>query len=320
MNMHLYEEAIPYERREQELAESIRSVRIPVNVGLISLANALRLGDLKGALQVFQEAREAMETQVYPSQTSRNNDLFGILLREGLILGGDGEMNLGRPADALHALQEAFELGEDAARKDPADATSRAHAAKAGIALANILRHENPRRALAVYDEALHRLGEIRNNLPAQRDQALGLANSSYALRSLARVSEAKQRIDAALTILKDTKDYPAEQYYFDTAIYSVLCALAEHESETGDPRRAVQTYEQLLDGVTAAKPSPLNDLSGAFNVSRLYEVLTRLYRKTGDPAKAESTQARRAELWQEWDRKLPNNAFVRRQIEEISR
>jgi tetratricopeptide (TPR) repeat protein len=317
--MHLYEEAIPYARREEEITATIPSARIPINVGLISEAIALSRGDLEGALEVIQEERKAVETGVFPSKAMRSNELYGALTMEALILGGDGEVNLGRPADATHVFERALALAEDAVRKDPDGATSRTQAARAGIALANILRYQDSRRALAVYDAALRRLGEIRTSLPAQRDRASALANSSYALRSLGRVFEARQRIDAALAILTDTKDYPAEQYFVDSAAFTVLCALADHESAAGDWRRAVQTYEQLLDSVTAAKPSPLNDLNAAPRLSRLYEALARFYRRTGDAAQAESMQARRVELWQNWDRKLPNNAFVRRQIEAAS-
>lgn len=319
-NMHLYEEAIRYARREVELAKSVPSARIPDNTALISLSNALANGDLEGALQSLEEARTAAEAGTYRTQTARTNNLYGISLREGLLLGADGEWNLGRTEDAIHALQKAFDIAEEVAREDPDDATSRARAATAGIALANILRHRDPARALAVYDTALHRLGEIHNSVSAQRDQALALANSSYALRSLGRTSEARQRADAGLTILKDTKDYPIGQYSFDSPAYVVLCALADQETEAGDPHRAVEIYEQLLDSMTAGKSQALSDLSVAPKLSRVYEALTRLYRRTGNAAKAENMQARRVELWQDWDRKLPNNPFVRRQIEAVSR
>jgi hypothetical protein len=61
-------------------------------------------------------------------------------------------------------------------------------------------------------------------------------------------------------------------------------------------------------------------DLENAPRLSRAYEALARLYRRTGDVGKADSMQARRVELWQNWDRKLPNNPFVRRQIEAANR
>jgi hypothetical protein len=113
------------------------------------------------------------------------------------------------------------------------------------------------------------------------------------------------------LAILRETRDYPAEQYYFDSAIYTVLCAQADHETEVGDPRRAVETYEELLDKVMARKAAALTDLEDAPRLSRLYEALTILYRRSGDTAKAGSMQARRVELWRDWDRKHPQATFA---------
>jgi hypothetical protein len=54
--------------------------------------------------------------------------------------------------------------------------------------------------------------------------------------------------------------------------------------------------------------------------LSRLYESLIDLYRRTGETGKAENMKMRQLELWRHWDQKLPNNAFVRRQLEAASR
>ena len=315
MNLHLYEEAIPYARREEKLGESLPPARARFNKGIVLVADAMRQGDLEGALQIFQDDYRAAQTGVYSSEAKRVNELFGILLREGQILGGDGEINLDRPKAAIHALEEAFNFADEAALRDPDDATSRAQAAKAGMALANILRHGDARKALAIYDLALQRLNEIRNSLPAQRDQASALANSSYALRSLARTGEARERINAALAILKDTKDYAAKQYYFDSAIYTVLCAQADYDAEVGDPHRAIDEYEQLRVKTTAINSASPSDIWEAPRLSRLYEALTSLYVRTGDQTRAGQMRARRVELWQHCSSKFPRNAFVRRQV-----
>ena len=49
--------------------------------------------------------------------------------------------------------------------------------------------------------------------------------------------------------------------------------------------------------------------------MSKLYEALEGLYRRTDDRNKAEGMKARRLNLWRQWDRKLPNNPFVQRQL-----
>ena len=169
------------------------------------------------------------------------------------------------------------------------------------------------------YDLALRRLSEIRISVPTQRDQALGLASSSYALRSLGRAPEARQRIDMAFAILKNAGDYPADRYYLDSAAYTVICALADYEQATGNPRRAIRTYEQLLEKALPANGSPPPDFEDSPRLSRIYERLADLYRRTGDEPQAESMRARRVELWQRWEREFPGNAFIQRQLKAAS-
>jgi hypothetical protein len=50
--------------------------------------------------------------------------------------------------------------------------------------------------------------------------------------------------------------------------------------------------------------------------MSQLYESLAQLYRRNGETGKADNVQTMRLQLWQQWNQKLPNNAFVRRQLD----
>jgi tRNA A-37 threonylcarbamoyl transferase component Bud32/tetratricopeptide (TPR) repeat protein len=321
VNMHLYEDGARSARRAVEIARAVPSARLHLGPGLSLLANALRFqGDLEAALQTIREAREISQRTVYPDDTWRMIDIYGVHLREGLILGEDGGVNLDRPAEAMAAFQRALDMTEEAARKNPNDQVSRGRVATSARELGNILRHRDPERALSVYDLASRRLGEIKNNLKSRRDQALVLANSSYALRRLHRLSEARQRIDAAFAILKETKDYPTERIALDSEVHTALRALADHQAEEGQTQRAIATYEQLLDKVLASKPEPLTDLRDAAKLSRLYEASAGLYRRAGQNGRAESMETRRLELWRHWDRKLPNNVFVRRQLAATAR
>ena len=58
-----------------------------------------------------------------------------------------------------------------------------------------------------------------------------------------------------------------------------------------------------------------LEDLRDAPKLSSIYEALSKLYQRSGDTPKAEDMEARRLELWRHWERKLPNNSYVIRQI-----
>jgi tetratricopeptide (TPR) repeat protein/tRNA A-37 threonylcarbamoyl transferase component Bud32 len=320
-NMHLYSQAVPYAQRCIEVARSLPprgQGGTKRSVGLSLLANAQRYqGDLDGALHAIQEARNIADQTIYPDETSRMLGLYGILFREGLILGEHDAVSLGRTTEAIEALQKALDITESAARKNPNDFASRSRLGGCGIPLGNILNQVDPARALAVYDLVILRLGEHPNNLAARRDLASAMASSSYALRSLHRAKEAKQRIEAAFKILKDTKDYPAERIPFGRlgSVYHTVLASAAWEAENGSPNNAIEIYEDLLGKVMASKPQPLTDLRDTPTVSSLYAAMAQLYRRTGAIPKAESMEARRLELWQHWDGQLPNNAFVRRQL-----
>jgi tetratricopeptide (TPR) repeat protein len=284
------------------------------------LADSLRFsGDLEGALQVIREARSTMEKADFTGETARRTSLFNVLWREGVILGQDGGINLNRPGDAIAALQRAFDLTEEWAQRDSNDASSRMFVGAAGQELAEILSHRDPRRAVTVSDHTLLRLREIKNNATARRREAQVLADSAYSLRRLNRIGEAKDRIDAAFRLLRETKDYPADRINPDNEAEAALRALGDHLGETGQPERAAEVYQELLDKIIAWKPDPLHDLRHAIELSRLYEALAGLYRRSGNRDRAEAMSAQRLELWRHWDRKLPSNSFIQRQLEAAS-
>ena len=315
-NMHLYSDAVPHARRAAELARQLPSAQFRVAQALSLLANALRYeGDLEGALRAIEEARALAEASVFPNSTERAIQLYGVIQRQGLILGEDGGVSLGRPAEAITDLQEALDLNEQIARNDSHDSTSRGRLASSARELGKILRHTDPARALSVYDHGIQRLSEIPNNLTILRKRADLLACSSYPLRTLHRTGEARRRIAGAIAILKGTKDYPPNRVPVDSELFNVLRAEADFEADEGDPRRALELFEHLLDLVMAGKPEPLTDLRDAPRMSDLYAALGAVYRRTGKTTEAAAAAARRQELWRNWDQRLPNNAFIQNQL-----
>lgn len=315
LNIHLYSEAVPYGRRIVELGRAIPS-DVRVVDGLTTLCEAeCYQGHFERASQAMQEARKITERMVYAGPAGAIFDGFGTFLHEGLLLGEEGALNLGQPKEAVGLIQRAFDIAESAAEKDPKDALSRERVANAGIPLGNLLREQSPQRALGVYDLALTRDQEAGNSRVMMRKRALLLANSSYALLSLRRQHEAKDRIDQSLAILRQTKDYPAKQIQLDSETCVVVSAWADYEAKTGDVGQAIQLYQQLLAHVMASDPSPDTDLPDAPRMSRLYERLADLHRASGDIRAARDMDSRRMTLWQGWDRKLPNNPFIRKQL-----
>ncbi len=182
--------------------------------------------------------------------------------------------------------------------------------------LGDILRDSDPQRALAVYDLGIQRLGEVKGGVKTSRDYSTMLAKSSYALRLLHRPSEAKRRITAALLILQKTRDYPAERILLSSPACTTLRALGDYEAETGDPRRALAIYQQLLEKVMASKPNVLNDLRDTPKLASIYGALSHLYRLAGDLSQAESVKSQRVELWRHWKQVLPQSSYIRGQLE----
>ena len=316
VNMHRYDDALRETRRMLEIARTLATDQYRVGSGLSLLASVLRFqGDLDGALQAIQEARAIAERGTYRDATARMIEMYGVLLKEGLIEGEDGGINLDRPTDAIATLQKAFDMTEAGARQDPKDAASRGRAGTAGRELGNVLRHSDPQRALAVYDVAIARLSEV-SNVKARRDRAITLAESAYALRALHRDRDAGQRIDAALTLLKETRDLPGERIGPETPAFTVLRAQADHLDAMGDSRQALANYQTLLDQATQTGTDAQNDLRDAVALSRLYASLARIDAATGGSARAATLDARRLELWHHWQDALPGNAFVLRQLQ----
>jgi len=252
------------------------------------------------------------------NETVRTIELYGVLLREGLIEGEDGGVSLDRPADAIPTLQKAFDLTDGMARRDPNDSMNRGRSATAARELGNVLRHRDPARALAIYDDAITRLAATRN-LKARRDEALTLAESSYALRGLHRLADAGQRVARAVALLNDTRDLPAERVAIDGAVFPILRAQIEQLDAEGRSREALAAGEHLLDGVMRSSPDWEADLRNANGLSGLYYLLSAVAGRDGDTARAGEFANRRLELWRRWERQRPGNDFVRRRLAAAS-
>jgi tetratricopeptide (TPR) repeat protein len=316
LNAHHYDDAVRYARREVDLARSSGAPPGSVIGGLGVLANALRQsGNLQDALQSITEARTLAESAAYSSETEKASVLYAVFYRQGMIFGQFDSISLDRPAETVESFQKAFDVVDEQASRDPKDANIRDRVATAGRALGDVLVGIDAQRALEVYDRSLMRLREVKSSTRGQRDEALTLALSSYALRRVGRTREAEERIAAAFDLLRVTKDYPASQVVLGDEVEAVIRARADHEAATGQPRRALESYRDLLVKVLASKPNPQDDLRQANDLSRIYLAIATLATLTGAAPEAQSMDARRVELWRFWDHKLPQNAYVQRQL-----
>jgi tetratricopeptide (TPR) repeat protein len=282
------------------------------------------LGDFQGAFEAAREARS--EWEKYRRFETNLPDrywppyarlaLSGVRSREGLLLAGNDGVDLNQPRKAAVLFREAYDAVEENASNEPKDYLSRGEVAEVGLYLGNVLRQSSsPKQALEIYDHGLMRIREIPSAIHARRQEASLLAASSYAARRLHRERDARDRIEAAFRLLRETRDFPVEMIKPGSEADNAVRALADHYAETGEPKNAIEAYRDLRGRIIKSNPDLQNDLLNAAQISRLDSALATLLRRVGRTDEAASLDQNRLELWRHWDRKLPNNPFVQRQI-----
>jgi len=315
---HELEQALLLIRRAIGLAPKVGQ---PLHAGPALQVSTMIHRDRGELDQALQDARESQK--ILSPAASLPNQHQGLvmnyamaLIREGEILGGDDAISMGRPEEAIAPLERAFAICEGFARQDPNDANSRIPLSMAGLILGGILRHSDPHRALDVYDHTLRRLAEIKDNPRFRRDEVKALAGSSDALLALGRAAQARRRLDDAFQRLNELKLYPAEQIQPGSEPEVALRASADWQLDAGNPTRGLEIYAELLDRVMNAKPQIDTVLSDAYHVSNIWAAKAALHRRAGQIESASALDRQRQDLWQRWDKVLPHNSFVRRQLQ----
>ena len=315
-NCRRFDDATRYCRRALEIARPVERARTAEGSIYDVLADTLRQsGDLEGALKTVNRAVELQEQQAAGGHAALLVNLGIALTEKGMILGrADAQPSLGRSDEALAAFQKAVDIAEELTKKDSSDYLSRHAEATYALEAGNVLRHSDSRKALAVYDQAMARIREAKTNSSTQHDEAELLAASSYPVRWIGSKAEAQQRIDRAFQLLGAAKIYPADKIEPMSDAYHALQAQADHYADTGQPQKAIDMYQQLLEKLRAWGPKPDEDLRDATCISRTWTALADLLRRVGRTDEAGRLEAQRTELWNHWKSKLPNAQFLLRQ------
>lgn len=310
-----FDEAIRASHRVIDIARAVNA-RAYEGAAQMNLALAYRsTGKLDQSLQAIREALQILKPPPGQQGGGRSFAYISALIHQGRILGEAGGISLDRPQEAVASLQEAIDVAEVIARRDPNEFSSRERIFSASVLGANILRHSDPQRALAMCDHALQRLAESKESASARLHEVEVMVAASYALQRLGRSVEARQRLDAAFQVLREFKLYPATQIRIGSEPDSALRALADYHATTGNARLAADLYQQLLSLLLAGNPKPESSLADAVALSNLYGSAAPLLRRAANMDAAAVLESNQRQLWQAWDRKLPNNAFVRRQL-----
>ena len=310
------DEALHICARGTELARTFNN-KTRAAAFLATSANVLQeRADLDEALKNIQDAVALLDPGPdWLTQGKRTHNFQLALVYEGRILGEDNSISLGRSADAVAVLEHAFRIADEFAHRDQTDQSSRGMLAEAGMSLGDILRHTDANRALNIYDHTLRHLAEIPNNVNLQRYEVSLWAGSAYALQSLGRLPEAGRRLDLAFAQLKQLKYYPSEKISPGSEVEQAMQALGDYEAARNHLQSAIHIYGDLLQGIQPAR-STSQSLEDAVHLSTVFSSAAALYRRAGKAEQAAALKARRNELWSTWNQKLPDNAFVHRQME----
>ncbi len=315
MQARQFDDALRLCSRASELARSLDNTQALAMFRWVTAEVLQQRADLDESLNAIRESVKLLDVGAGDTGVSQLMSLVHVLTWQGRILGQYNGVSLGRGEEAVASLDRAFQLTDDVVHQDAHDQNSRARLALAGNAMADILRHKDTGRALTVYDHTLRHLAEIHDDSVIGRLEVEALAGSSYALRRLGRPAEARERLDAAFERLKQLKMYPAEKITPGSVAFKTVRALADFEADNGDVPHAIETYDKLLEQIRAGKLAPDVLLEDALDLSNIYLALSDLHRRAGEAAAASDVEAHRLELWRQWERKLPENPFVLRQI-----
>ena len=307
-----FDDALRLSREGQAIAGVLNNAHYAGTLRWVSAEVFRQRGDPESALKEIRESVKALEPATGNNELRVTMNYVLALIRQGRILGEDGEINLGRPGEAVESLDHAFRIADVFVHADANDQNSRGRVAMAGVLMGDILWHSNPRRALDVYDHSLRHIREVPGNPSLQRFEVSALAGSSSPLRRMGRGIEARQRLDEAFRRLRQLGLYPEERVRVGSDTQQTICSSADFEAATGHANKALQIYQELLDRLEAAPESHLKD---AVEVSQILQTTAALYRRAGQGGRAEPLEARRTQLWRHWERQLPNNPFVRRQM-----
>jgi serine/threonine protein kinase len=311
-----FDKATRYGQRALNLAgESTRAHQLDGNLLDALGYSQWQTGHLEEALATMQKSVAAAEKLAATGHATLRLNEVGNLLHEGMILGkANGELSLGRSAEALATFRKAFAIAEELAQGDANDALSRHHVAEVGLEIGNILQHTSPREALAVYDRSLAIIREAKSSSQAQRDEAELLVASSYAAQRVGHSEEARQRIDKGFLLLRDAKVFPAEKIEPMSEADHALRSSADFFGGTRQYGQAINEYQELQKKLMAWNPNLDNDLRDAICMSRTWVALAELLRQVGRTDEAAELEARSKAGLKLWTQKLPNYPLVLRQ------
>lgn len=275
-------------------------------------------GQLEPALAEFDKALTVIAAIGPPDSEGPavKTEVANILYSKGLVLGDTSGPSLGRYKDAVEPLMRSRDVAEAMIQADEQDANARLDYTQASLKIGRALQDDKPEEALAVYDDGLKVAGGMPESSARRLTYSVRLlCESVLPLVRLHRADEVERRLSLAISLLKKAKHYPPAKISLTSPGEAFLRAKAEREANAGRLREAVAGYETVLRLMDPKQVAVREDLSDALGLTGLQGRLRELLLSTGDQAGADRLAREISELWEYWDRKLPGNPLVRREL-----
>ena len=284
---------------------------------MLGLANTLRFdGSLEQALEQAAAGRKILDRQYEASkgETASARRLEWACYMEGRLLGSMDTVSLARFDEAERSFEKALAIARKLADTDKEDISTRNILATSALELGLLRLESNPASALELFDEAYRRRSEIPSSNPGNEVKTDMLSASIRALARLGRHDEAKARLDRLFKTLREAKHYPGTVRPGNFAANG-LVAKAEAASAAGHLDEAAQTWKELIAAYEVSDRRASDDLHWSIYHSTAYRELAMVLARAGKSAEASEWREKDRALWENWNRKLPGNAFVMRQL-----
>jgi len=304
-------------RYSRRYAEAARTPEAYLQYASASRSYAFFLrsaGKLEQALAALAEALHSVETlpESKKQQTELSADLYYIGTYNADWLG------LGRPVVAIPALERSIAVSRKAMAVDRNDHNARVDFVQAQNRLADLLRPQDPARALRLFDEARDVMrSEPEGSFLRAEYLIRTAAEASYALRDLGMAAEARRRLAQVQTMFHPDQTLDSTPLTPHSAVDEWMRAEADMDAGAGNPRKAIEVYLLLLRKFESQGYRPHRVLLDAIALSVRQARLADLYRQAGDNITANRYAADRLALWREWNASLPNNPVVLHQLAE---
>lgn len=309
-------EAIRLLRSLKDLAAATGATDQTGSLRIVLARIQRRTGDLDAALATIRETTRGEPAPLMDKTSVNLVRRYRLALAvEGAILFSTHGASLGLAREALEPLEKAARIGEELVARNPNDALIRMAVSTDLYRLADALNGSDPERAIALLESAAVTLDRVEDNKRSIREQVKCRAAAAEALVRLGRKDAARRHLDSAFSLLGKLGTYPAKRIELCEEACLTLRARGRFESETGRLAEAAGTFRELLAAFQDADAKPERSLDQSLDYAEIQSALAGVLDRSGDAAGSAEMLARRNALWREWERKLPGNGFVRRQL-----